>query len=88
MFSIKTGYNLQKRFNQFGDAEFSWFQYIWNLNTSQKIKHHFWRATNGALPIGLNIVWPGIDANSSCSRCGEQETVTHIWLDCPYAKAV
>ncbi|CAH2080204.1 unnamed protein product [Thlaspi arvense] len=34
----------------------------------------------------MNLRWQGINANACCERCGEQENVSHIWFDCPYAK--
>ncbi|CAH2060372.1 unnamed protein product, partial [Thlaspi arvense] len=50
--------------------------------------HHLWRATNGALLVGVNLLWRGIDANSCCTRCGHQESISHIWFECPFAQAV
>ncbi|CAH2070636.1 unnamed protein product [Thlaspi arvense] len=46
------------------------------------------RETNNALPVGLNLRWREINANACCTRCGEQETIAHIWCDCPYTKEV
>ncbi|KAL0704090.1 hypothetical protein Bca4012_070515 [Brassica carinata] len=47
-----------------------------------------WKILQGALPIGENLRKHGMLLNIACCRCGELETVDHLFLHCTFAKEV
>lgn len=47
-----------------------------------------WKILQGALPIGENLRKHGMLLNIACCRCGELETVDHLFLHCTFEKEV
>lgn len=67
----------------------SFYQQVWKLQSSPKIKHFLWRCLNNALPVAANMVYRHIGKDKRCSRCdGEAESVNHLLFQCPYARLV
>ena len=83
-YTTKTGYALAK-INTDSDPEdhFDWKKRIWQVNTSPKLKHHMWKASVNALPVGTNLRRRGIEVDSNCTRCGAVEIDIHVLLHCP-----
>ena len=44
-----------------------------------------WRALKNALPVGVLLATRGIQAELNCKRCGELESISHLFLSCPFA---
>ena len=89
VYSTKSGYAIAKLFNgDQSDLAFNWNKCIWQIEASPKIKHFLWKSNNKALPVGSVLVHKGIDAVSTCKRCGEFETELHVLLHCPFAGQV
>ncbi|KAL0900977.1 hypothetical protein Bca101_084938 [Brassica carinata] len=65
-----------------------WKSLLWTGRISPKIMVFLWKATQGALPVGENLQKRGMLQHTTCIRCGETETVSHIFLHCAYAKKV
>lgn len=57
-----------------------WKSLLWTGKISPKIQLFLWKVTQGALPIGANLQLRGLLHNTTCARCGELETVTHLFL--------
>ena len=62
-----------------------WMQLIWKLHVSPKLQHFLWRALKNALPVGAQLAIRGIQAELNCKRCGELESISHLFLSCPFA---
>lgn len=56
--------------------------------TSPKIKLFLWKITQGALPTGANLQQRGLLQHTTCVRCGEVETESHLFLHCEYAEKI
>ncbi|XP_009127063.3 uncharacterized protein LOC103851935 [Brassica rapa] len=66
----------------------NWKKHVWNPPLLPKLKHFLWRIAKKALPTGENLQRRGINANVMCCRCGEAETLPHIFFHCAFAKEV
>lgn len=64
---------------------FDWLKLIWKLHIPPKLQHFLWVALNNALPVGTLLATRGVLTELSCKRCGEQETITHVFFSCPFA---
>lgn len=54
-----------------------------------KIQNLIWRAISGALPVATRLQTRGIQLDSICQRCCvAEESINHIFFECPYARAV
>ncbi|KAF2617147.1 hypothetical protein F2Q68_00042253 [Brassica cretica] len=67
---------------------FNWNKYVWSINTSQKLKLFLWKTGRGDLPLGENFQARGLFSFETCPHCGETESETHLFLECPYAQQV
>ncbi|XP_043687745.1 uncharacterized protein LOC122638959 [Telopea speciosissima] len=68
--------------------EFFWKR-IWHAHTLPKIKLFIWKCCADGIVAGVGLISRNIPINPSCQRCGaEMESVGHIFLNCPFSKAV
>ncbi|CAL9230658.1 unnamed protein product [Arabidopsis halleri] len=68
--------------------DFNWKMHIWNTHCSPKSKFFLWKAMRGALPVGENLRYRGINATAACPFCGENESTLHLFFTCSFAKQV
>ncbi|KAG7578685.1 Reverse transcriptase zinc-binding domain [Arabidopsis thaliana x Arabidopsis arenosa] len=61
---------------------------IWQIKSAPKIKFFLWKAMRNALPIGENLSFRGINTYATCPNCGLEETITHLFFLCSFAKQV
>jgi len=55
---------------------------IWQLHTSNKIKHFIWRACNNSLPTMCNLSHRHITSSETCEQCNacSKDVVHTLWL--------
>ncbi|CAA7036215.1 unnamed protein product [Microthlaspi erraticum] len=88
-YTTKSGYLLlSSQSSPYRASDFNWYKNIWNVPTAPKIKHFLWRAANQALPVGNLLAYRGITTDLHCKRCGGLESISHILLDCTFARSV
>lgn len=61
---------------------------IWNIKTSEKIKHFIWKSLQKALPVGEQFAIWNIPISPLCKRCNAEESILHLLFTCPYARRV
>lgn len=95
VYSAKSGYQALKRAEDQGSqattslgSDFGWIRDVWAADYSPKLKVFIWSILQNALPIGTNLKNRGLPAATNCIRCGEEETVAHIFFNCPFAQNV
>lgn len=59
--------------------DWSWTKDIWTPPLLPKLKFFLWKAARGALPIGESLRRRGMTQNINCCRCGEPETILHLF---------
>ncbi|CAL9240893.1 unnamed protein product, partial [Arabidopsis halleri] len=59
---------------------------VWKVRTSPKLKMFLWKVARNALPVGLALAARGLEADTSCKRCGEVESAEHLFFNCPFAR--
>ena len=93
-YTVKSGYNAMVETNAFPPhpisayQSFNWNKYVWAVSTSPKLKLFLWKIGRGALPLGANFQARGLFAFKACPHCGEIESATHLFLECPFARQV
>ncbi|KAM7252116.1 hypothetical protein ACFE04_023999 [Oxalis oulophora] len=55
---------------------------VWN--EPPKIEGFVWRALRDILPTNTNLVRRCMSMDTSCSRCGQMEDITHVLWRCPF----
>jgi hypothetical protein len=63
-------------------------KYLWKIKIPLKIKIFMWFLSNKVILTKDNLAkrkWKGC---TKCCFCGEQETVEHLFLSCPFAKII
>lgn len=70
------------------ELEGNWNQEVWSLRTAHKVKMLIWKALRGALLVGTRLPDRHIKVDSRCKRCGEPESITHLFFQCEFAKAM
>jgi hypothetical protein len=101
VYSVKSGYNLAKTSAFFADreaggkgsssdlgAETVLWKAVWTIKAPEKMKVVLWRIIHDCLPTGQQLVHRHIPADDCCLFCGQLERVEHLFLLCPYARAV
>ena len=89
IYTTKSGYKkIFEGKNALSQDPFNWMKHVWKLHTSPKVHHFIWRTLNNALPVGALLATRGIHSELACKRCGELETITHLFLDFPFAVEV
>jgi ribonuclease HI len=61
---------------------------IWAIQCPEKMKIVLWRMAHDCLPTGFQLQRRHIPATDECIFCGKTEHVEHIFLLCPFARAV
>jgi len=60
---------------------------LWKASATPRAKNLCWRACRDALPTCVNLYKRGIEIDVICPICGnDYETLTHILLDCDFAR--
>ncbi|GAV91737.1 zf-RVT domain-containing protein [Cephalotus follicularis] len=66
-----------------GEANVTIWKFIWKLHLRRKIENFMWRAFHGALHLKVNLVCRGMDAQTHCSIClNDDETTQHLFFEC------
>lgn len=87
--ATKSGYAIAKLCNGVkSNRAFDWKKFIWQIDSSPKIKHFLWKVNNKALPVGSVLERRGLSVSTTCKRCGGHETELHVLLQCPFASKV
>ncbi|KAG2304480.1 hypothetical protein Bca52824_033131 [Brassica carinata] len=64
-------------------------QRLWKMKSPPKLKQFLWRMLSQSLPVGSNLKRRHITPDALCKRCfQEEETDSHIFFECPYAKMI
>jgi hypothetical protein len=63
-------------------------KYLWKMKIPLKIKIFMWFLSNKVLLTKDNLAKRQWNGCTKCVFCGEQETVEHLFLSCPFAKLI
>ena len=93
-YSTKSGYIssiackefTQERSMSSGENKFDWYKEVWSGPYSPKIKVFIWSILHQAIPVGEALQRRGVTTESKCIRCGEVETINHIFFTCFFAQ--
>ena len=85
VYTTKSGYKTIFEEKNDLNPDFDWMRFVWKIHIPPKIQHFLWRLLNNALPVGELLAIRGIKAELQCKRCGEAETLQHMFLQCPFA---
>ncbi|XP_056848923.1 uncharacterized protein LOC108820218 [Raphanus sativus] len=99
VYSTKSGYNSRNQSEGIATSqdmppnlslplEFSWIKDIWSVKTAPKLILFLWSIAQGALPLGKELQRRGINTDTQCPCCKEEETAMHVFFQCPFAKEV
>ena len=61
---------------------------VWKLKISLKIKIFLWYLQRGVVLTKDNLVRKNWKGSQKCCGCNSDETIQHLFLDCPYASMV
>jgi hypothetical protein len=61
-------------------------KYIWKIKVPLKIKIFIWFLHHKVLLTKDNLVKRSWQGNKSCSFCHKDETIHHLFFECPFAK--
>lgn len=90
-YSVKSGYYAavdgdQNRDELVPGANFDLKKNVWNLDVSQKVKLFAWKILKRALLVGERLIERHIPVDPLYKRCGGSESITHLFLHCPFAQ--
>ncbi|XP_048615698.1 uncharacterized protein LOC125588410 [Brassica napus] len=68
--------------------DFNWFKSVWNTQLLHKIQIFLWKVLQNAIPTGENLQKRRVLTNTTCVRCGVQETTLHLFFHCEFTKQV
>jgi ribonuclease HI len=101
MYTVKSAYNLAKTAVFFAhqesagkgscsdrEAETKLWKTVWKIQAPNKMKIVLWRMIHDCLPTGQQLTHRRIPADDRCFFCGQVERVEHLFLLCPFARAV
>ena len=74
--------------NQREEANINWYSSVWNVPTAPKVRMLVWKALKGALPTGTRLQERHMNVETSCKRCGIQESIPHLFFQCTVAQEV
>jgi hypothetical protein len=94
VFSVRSAYHLavnQKNLAR-GRAESSRSSdnhkgrlWIWDGNTPNKMKVHFWRLVENDLAVGTELHRRKVKGGIVCLACGREESLVHRFWKCPHS---
>jgi hypothetical protein len=61
---------------------------VWTIQAPNEMKVVLWRMMHDYLPIGHQLMVRHIPADGHCFFCGSLEQVEHLFLFCPFARAM
>ena len=62
---------------------------LWKIPLPQKILQFIWKVLHSALPVRNTLIHRGLNCFDTCPFCQEErETLDHLFLKCPFARAV
>lgn len=73
---------------EYGGLKNTYFAIIWKANSSLKIKVFLWLLKQDRLLTKSNLVNRGWQGDTACQFCGEEESNNHLFVTCPYSKAI
>lgn len=86
LYSTKSGYRKIFEEKLIGQPDqFDWKNLVWRLQVPPKIQHFLWSVLHNAIPVGSLLAIRGIQSALNCKRCGELETIPHLFTSCPFA---
>lgn len=90
-YSVKSGYYAavdrdQTRAELVPGKNFDWKKNVWNLDVAPKVKLFAWKLLKKALPVGERLLERHIPLDPLCKQCGGLESITHLFLHCPFAQ--
>ena len=83
LFSVKSLY-----FDYMNDHTIYLRKYVWKLKVPLKIKIFMWFLSRKVLLTKDNLVKRNWIGCTRCVFCSSQETINHLFISCPFAKAV
>jgi hypothetical protein len=101
IYTVKSAYNLAKTAAFFNtrekaekgscanrDEEAQLWKALWKIQAPGKMKVVLWRMIHDCLPTGHQLLHRHITADGRCVFCGNLERVEHLFVFCPFARAV
>lgn len=89
-YSVRSAYRLiqaQKGLWWVSDNNSVW-RYIWRIRAPPKVLNLVWRAISNCLPTKTNLHAKFVPVTTTCPICsGEEETVLHALVVCPFANS-
>lgn len=74
--------------SRFFQAHWGWWRSFWKIKVLLKISNFVWKLLNNCLPTFLNLHVRGISTGKLCPMCNEEEeSLTHLFLLCPFTRA-
>jgi hypothetical protein len=61
---------------------------IWAINCPNKMKIVIWRVVHNCLPTGQQLIHRHLPVEGNCVFCRRPKSVEHLFLFCPYTKAI
>lgn len=92
-YSTKSGYytavdRAEDRDGLWNGTDINWKKNVWKLECAPKIKLFSWKMLKGALPVGERLNQRHVPVDPLCKRCGDYESITHLFFQCSYARKV
>jgi ribonuclease HI len=100
-YTVKSAYNMAKIAEFFSNrgtvgrgsssdrvTEAKMWKAMWSIQAPSKMKIILWRMIHDCLPTGQQLSYRHIPADDRCFFCGKMERVEHLFLLCPFARAV
>lgn len=93
IYSTKTGYYtaLELKRQQEGFPTIpngTWLSDVWKLTIPPKIKMFLWKLKHEAVPVNARLHARQIIPSPKCTFCDEEETILHLFFQCPFAVQV
>ena len=91
-YQVYKAYNLLSR-NYAGQSGFfqahsGWWRSFWKIKVPLKVSNFVWKLLNNCLPTFHNLHVRGISNGNFCPMCNEEEeSLTHVFLLCPFTRA-
>ena len=69
-------------------AHSGWWRSFWKIKVPLKVSNFVWKLLNNCLPTFHNLHVRGISNGNLCLMCNEEEeSLTHLFLLCPFTRA-